>query len=49
MKLTYIDDSVVREFPAGLKSKDAEGVALLGGEVPQSGVRDVIGLQGELV
>ena len=49
MWLTYVDDTVVGEFPARLESEDAERVALLGGEVPQSGVRDVVGLQGELV
>jgi len=40
---------VIRELPAGLEFQDVESAALLRAEVTESGVRDVISLQGELV
>ncbi|KAJ8896761.1 hypothetical protein PR048_002106 [Dryococelus australis] len=47
--LTDIDYAVVGKLPAGLKSQDAERVALLGREVAKRSVSDVVRLQRELV
>ena len=47
--LTYIDEAVVCDLPAGLKSQHVQSPRLLGGEVGESGVGDVVGLQVELV
>jgi hypothetical protein len=47
--LTDIDDAVVGEFPAGLEPQDTERITLFGGEITQSSIRDVVGLQGKLV
>ena len=47
--LTYIDEAVVCDLPAGLKSQHVQSPCLLGGEVGESGVGDVVGLQVELV
>ena len=46
---TYIDEAVVCDLPAGLESQHVQGPRLLGREVGESGVCDVIGLQVELV
>lgn len=49
MSLTNIYYTVVRELPTGLELEDVERAALLRAEVTESGIRDVISLQGELV
>ena len=47
--LTYIDEAVVCNLPAGLKSQHVQSSRLFGREVRESGVCDVVGLQVELV
>jgi hypothetical protein len=42
--LTDVDDSVVGDFPAGLKSEDVEGAGLLRAEVAEGRVRHVVRL-----
>ena len=46
---TYVDDPVVGYLPAGLQPQYVECGGLLGAEVAERGVRDVVGLQVELV
>ena len=46
---TYVDDAVVGDLPARLQPKNVEGRRLLGAEVAERGVCDVVGLQIELV
>ena len=45
--LTYVDEPVVGDLPAGLEAEDAHGAGLLGGEVGEGGVRHVVGLGGQ--
>lgn len=49
ISLTYINDTVVGEFPTALQPEYAKGIALFGAEVSQGGVCHVIRLQRELV
>ena len=46
---TYVDDPVVGDLPAGLQPQYVEGGGLLGAEVAERGVGDVVRLQVELV
>ena len=46
---TDIDEAVVSNLPAGLEPQHVHGSRLLGGEVGESGVGDVVGLEVELV
>ena len=42
--LTYIDNAMVCDFPAGLQSQNIKGPCLFWAEVRKSGICDVIGL-----